>query len=110
MAKALSEHHLLTALDKFISLDDWKNFANEHPKALASCFVSVGIAESDFKKLEEIMKAVPIPFICLDVANGYTERFVSFLEYLRENYPKNSHYGRQCCDRRNGGRINFIRG
>src|SRR5476651_18834 len=43
MAKALSEHGLLTALDKFISVDDWKNFAKENPKALASSFVSTGI-------------------------------------------------------------------
>lgn len=88
MAKTLSEHKLLTAIDKFVSVDDWKNFANEHPKAIASSFVSVGISESDFKKIDEIMRVVTIPFICLDVANGYTERFVSCLERLREAHPK----------------------
>lgn len=88
MAKALADHHLLTALDKFLSVDDWKHFAKEHHKALASSFVSVGIAEADFEKLEKIMDAVEISFICLDVANGYTERFVSCLEHLREKYPK----------------------
>jgi GMP reductase len=88
MAKALSEHKLLTALDKFTSADELKHFAKEHPKALASSFVSTGIAESDFTKLEQIMQVVDMPFICLDVANGYTERFVSCLEHLRERYPK----------------------
>jgi len=88
MAKTLAEHHLLTALDKFLSLDDWKKFAKASPETLASCFVSVGIADIDFEKLNEIMKAIPLPFICLDVANGYTERFVSYLEKLREHYPK----------------------
>jgi GMP reductase len=88
MAKALSEYHLLTALDKFLSLEDWKKFAKESPKVLPSVFVSVGIADSDFEKLNEVMKIAPIPFICLDVANGYTERFVSNLEKLREHYPK----------------------
>lgn len=87
MAKALSHHRLLTALDKFISAEDWKNFAREHPKVLNSCCISVGIAEVDFLKLEEILREVDIPFICLDVANGYTERFVSCLEHLREKYP-----------------------
>lgn len=88
MAKALSEHHLLTALDKFLELADWQNFAMESPKSLNGCFVSVGIADSDFAKLEKITQAIAINFICLDVANGYTERFVSFLEQLREKYPK----------------------
>jgi GMP reductase len=88
MAKALSDHHLLTALDKFLALDDWKHFSKEHHKSLSSCFVTVGIAEVDFEKLEKITQAVEISFICLDVANGYTERFVSCLERLREQYPK----------------------
>ena len=88
MATALSEFHLLTALDKFISLDDWKTFAKEHPNVVASVFASVGITEADTAKLKEIMQFAHVPFICLDVANGYTERFVSYLEHLRDAYPK----------------------
>lgn len=88
MARALSQHHLLTALDKFLSIEDWTHFIQEHPKVLPSCFISVGIGEADFAKLHEVMSVAPIPFICLDVANGYTERFVSCLEHLREKYPQ----------------------
>jgi len=88
MAAALSQHGLLTALDKFIEPKAFKHFAKEHPKALASCFASVGIGEPDFVKLEKIMQETPLDYICLDVANGYTERFVSCLEHLREKYPK----------------------
>lgn len=88
MAKTLSEHHLLTALDKFISLDELKKVAKENPEVIASSFASVGISDNDLKKLSEMMKIAPFHFICLDVANGYTERFVSYLEKLRELYPK----------------------
>lgn len=88
MAKALSEHGLMTALDKFIEVEDLKHFSKEHPKLAMSYFISTGIAESDFIKLEKIGQFMEIPFICLDVANGYTERFVSCLEHLREKYPK----------------------
>lgn len=88
MAAALHEHGLLTALDKFIEVDGWKKFAKEQHQALASAFVSVGISDHDFAKLDEIMHAVKVPFICLDVANGYTERFVSVLEHIREKYPQ----------------------
>jgi GMP reductase len=88
MANALAEHHLLTAMDKFITLDQWKTFAKEHKKSLPFSFVSIGISDDEFKHLDQILKAAPIDFICLDVANGYTERFVSFLEDLRGKHPK----------------------
>lgn len=87
MAKALSSHHMMTALDKFLSLEDWKKFAKENPDVLPYSFVSLGISDAEFERLEEVMKIVKLPFICLDVANGYTERFVSCLEHLREKYP-----------------------
>ena len=87
MASALAEHHVMTALDKFITLEDWKMFAIEHKKVLPSSFVSLGINDDDFKSLDQILKVAPVGFICLDVANGYTERFVSYLEELRDKHP-----------------------
>lgn len=87
MARALAEHHLMTAMDKFVTTDDWKKFASKHPKDIGSCFVSIGIAEHDFEKLQAVMKAVDVPMICLDVANGYTERFVDCLKRIRDTYP-----------------------
>lgn len=88
MAHALSEHKLMTALDKFIPTEEWKKFAKEHPETLKNSFISVGISDTDFAKLEEVMQFINLPLICLDVANGYTERFVACLEHLRERYPQ----------------------
>lgn len=88
MANALFPHGLLTALDKFIDLAQLKKFAADHAEMISSCFVSLGISEEELKKLSEVMASHPFHFLCLDVANGYTERFVSFLERLREQYPK----------------------
>lgn len=87
MARALAEHQLMTALDKFISVDEWLQFSKDFPHIVHHCFVSVGIGDQDFAKLQQILKAIPLSFICLDVANGYTERFVAFLEKLRSTYP-----------------------
>lgn len=87
MAKALAEHDLLTAVDKFMSLDQWQSFAKQFPKVVASCFVSIGIAEHDFEKAKAIIDATNVPMLCLDVANGYTERFVDSLKMLRDTYP-----------------------
>jgi GMP reductase len=87
MAKALAEHQLLTAIDKFVSPEEWENFTKTQSQVIPFTFVSVGIGETDFANLEKIMRVVSVPFICLDVANGYTERFVSCLEHLRDKYP-----------------------
>lgn len=88
MALALSEYGLLTALDKFIKKEEFQAFIKKYPKVISSCFISTGIGEHDFEKLKELMNVAMVPFICLDVANGYTERFVEFLEHLREAYPQ----------------------
>jgi GMP reductase len=88
MAKALAQHGLMTALDKFLDFAQWKKFIEQNKNILPMSFLSIGITDTDFEKLNQIMKLIEIPFICLDVANGYTERFVSYLEHLRETYPK----------------------
>jgi GMP reductase len=88
MARALSQHHLLTAMDKFISTAEWKEFAKKDRDILPSCFVSIGTADADFEKLKETMDTVDVNMICLDVANGYAEQFVKRLELLRKTYPK----------------------
>ena len=88
MAMALAKHQLMTAMDKFLTVEDWKKFIADHANILSSCFISIGVAEGDFARLKELMQITQFPFICLDVANGYTERFVSCLEELRELYPK----------------------
>jgi GMP reductase len=87
MGAALAEHGLLTAMDKFHATADWQAFAAEHPGALSSSFVSIGTSERDYARLQELMKIINISMICLDVANGYTEHFVKFLEKLRNAYP-----------------------
>ncbi len=87
MASALADHKLLTALDKFATLDDWQAFAKATPEKLNSCFITVGISDSEIEKLHTILKSVAIPMICLDVANGYTQRFVDCLKRVREAYP-----------------------
>ena len=87
MAKALSEHHLLTAMDKFISVDEWSKMLSQDASIQRATFVSIGITDQDIQKLRDIMKATDIQMICLDVANGYTERFVDCLKMLRDTYP-----------------------
>lgn len=88
MASALAEHGLLTAIDKFITPAEWQSFAESHPNDIPYVFVSLGITEHDLSKAAAVIQATRASMICLDVANGYTERFVDFLKNLRDTYPE----------------------
>ncbi len=55
---------------------------------LQNVAVSSGTGDQEYVKLKEIMKAIPeISYLCLDVANGYSEHFVSFLRQVRKDFP-----------------------
>ena len=52
---------------------------------------SSGIGSGDMDKLSAILEAVPdIKFICIDVANGYSEHFVQFVRDVRKKYPSHT--------------------
>lgn len=88
MAKALAKSGLFTCIHKHYSIEAWTEFANNNPGILEHVAVSSGIGENDFKKLCDIIEAVPgLRYICLDVANGYSELFVEFLKQVRQKFP-----------------------
>ena len=50
--------------------------------------LSVGIKKEDFQNLNEVLKEFNfINFICIDVANGYSEHFSKFVKSVRDKYP-----------------------
>jgi GMP reductase len=87
MAKALSQFKLLTAMNKFATLDEWQALAKNNPEVLNNVFVSAGSSEDDFAKLTAIIQKIECPFICLDIANGYSEHFVDLIKRVREQFP-----------------------
>lgn len=87
MAKVLSESKLLTAVHKFMTADDWNNFQKNHKNTVKDCFVSSGTSDKDFELLKAIMKNTHTDFICLDVANGYSQHFVDFVKKVRDEFP-----------------------
>ncbi|XP_039594097.1 GMP reductase 1 isoform X2 [Erpetoichthys calabaricus] len=52
---------------------------------------SSGSGQADLEKLCRILEAVPlIKYICLDVANGYSEHFVEFVKTVRGKFPNHT--------------------
>ena len=89
MATALSKSKLITAIHKHYSITDWNVFMANAPEDIINYLaISTGIKEKDVEKLNAILNFNPrIKFICIDVANGYTERFVDFVKQTRETHP-----------------------
>lgn len=127
------QHTLFTAIHKHYSVEDWKNFAANHPDCLEvispmlaflnwlflisnmiiithifsfkglllqgnnvffspqHVAASSGSGKADLEKLCAILEAIPaLKYICLDVANGYSEYFVEFVKTVREKFPKHT--------------------
>lgn len=88
MAKALAEHKCYTCVHKYYSVEDWKEFAASNKAVLPYVAASSGTAEGDFERLCDILENVPeVKFICLDVANGYSQFFVEYVEKVRKAFP-----------------------
>ena len=89
MAKKFLKHQLMTAIHKHYTLEQWQRFLMEiTPDIYDYVMVSTGIQRDDFDKLKQLMLSHPeLKFICVDVANGYTEYFVDYLKQIREHYP-----------------------
>lgn len=89
MAAELAKHKLFTAIHKHYSVSEWSAFLeNVAPDFYDYIAVSTGTGKNDFKKVIEIITANPqLKFICIDVANGYSEHFVNFLKQTRKQFP-----------------------
>lgn len=90
MAKALAKNKLITALHKHYTINDWNQFLGSAQETPITDYIAVstGISKHDSNKLATIMEQHPqLNFICIDVANGYSEHFVTFVEKTRKLYP-----------------------
>jgi GMP reductase len=89
MSEALYEHKMFTCLVKSYAEDQFENVVSNIGGNYFA--VSTGTSDTDFQRLTRILKSHPeIHFICIDVANGYSERFGNFVEKVRNAYPKHT--------------------
>ncbi|MBZ2279353.1 IMP dehydrogenase, partial [Buchnera aphidicola] len=89
MAESLSKFNILTAIHKYYSFEEWKDFVNlSSQKTLNNLMISIGTSNSDLVKIKKICSlSSELKYICIDVANGYSEYFVSFLKKIRNMFP-----------------------
>lgn len=84
MNSILSKQGMLTALVKHYSIaHQTEHFNNNSSLAV----YSMGITDDDIAKFRAINSGAPINWVCIDVANGYSERFIDFVAQFRDEFP-----------------------
>jgi GMP reductase len=96
MADTLAEQGMFTCLVKTYTSNDLIDFFNTdyfHTqfKRNRSDYVamSIGITDDSWGKLQEVTALCEgnLKYVCIDVANGYSERFAQFVRKVRDAYP-----------------------
>ena len=88
IAKKLSSHKVMTALTKQHNIEQISKIYKKkeyHNLVALSC----GTSSESYNRLNKILSKYPkFEFICIDVANGYSENFSHFVSNVRKKYPK----------------------
>lgn len=92
MALALGEHGLSAALHKHYTEQELVAFfqsLQKGPLRSSTAFYSMGISNVEYDKFAAVMKQADgaIEYVCIDVANGYTEGFINYVKKVRANFP-----------------------
>ncbi|MDN3611841.1 GMP reductase [Vibrio ostreicida] len=89
MANELAKHEVMTAMHKHYSVEQWAEFVKGADKeTLNKVFVSTGTSDRDFEKTKQILAlSEELEFICIDIANGYSEHLVEYVERVRAEFP-----------------------
>jgi guanosine monophosphate reductase len=88
MAEALSNHGLFTCLVKSYDSGNLEHFDGEVD--FDNLAISTGTSEKDYIRLKSMLEYYPFKYICIDVANGYSEHFGDFVAKIRDEWPNHT--------------------
>ena len=90
IADKLAEGKLFTCLKKTYTVNELVNyFDSSYTERTDYVAMSIGITDSDHAKFRHVYEQVDnrLKYVCIDVANGYSNRFRDFVKQFRELYP-----------------------
>lgn len=82
MYYALNAHRVITCIHKHYEVDEYPEDLDPNYYA-----ISTGISDTDRTKLDQLIGKLSPFFVVVDIANGYSSRFVDFCSNLRKDYP-----------------------
>ena len=83
MYNILSKNKMITCFHKFYKPEDYCLDMDRNYYMISS-----GIGEADWDKLQKTVDRLDPYFVCIDVANGYSKKFIDYVRKVREKYPK----------------------
>ena len=86
IAKELAKHGMFTCMLKSYDFSSWQY--NRDEINLNNVAITVGTKAEDYENAKLVIQAMNLKFICVDVANGYSEHFVRFVDHVRKQFPK----------------------
>jgi len=90
MADTLAKQKMFTCLVKTYDVNELIEFFNAGlDTRMQNVAMSIGSSEADFIKLTEVYSAVTnnLKYVCMDIANGYSDHFAQHVRKVRENFP-----------------------
>ena len=92
MAESLAKKGMFTVLTKEYTPADIWNWIGNHvnkPDMIKHTAVSTGITDIDDERIDATLKlSRSIKYVCIDVANGYSERFLDYVARFRDRHPE----------------------
>ena len=92
VASTLAQLNLFTCLVKHYSSEELVEYLHDSNildlRVQDHTAMSIGISEEDLNKLHHVYShSSRLRYVCIDVANSYTERFIDVVKHVRDNYP-----------------------
>ena len=92
MAEKLASKGMFTCLSKHYDPTDIWDWIGNHvnkPDMVKHTAVSTGITDFDDERIDATLKlSRSIKYVCIDVANGYSERFLDYVARFRDKHPE----------------------
>ena len=94
MADVLATGGIFTCLVKTYSINELVGYFDQDdrshdPARTEYVAMSIGITDADHAKFRDVYEQTGsrLKYVCIDVANGYSERFAQFVKEFRNQYP-----------------------
>ena len=90
MADRLAEFNVFTCLVKTYSVNELVDYFDDTQTfRTQNVAMSIGIKDEDLQKFRNVYEQVgdQIKYVCIDVANGYSQRFIEYVKEFRQQYP-----------------------
>ena len=90
VALTLAKNDIFTCLAKSYHVEDIVEFFKPYdPQRSENVAMSIGITDLDAEKFEAVYTQLGtiLKYVCIDVANGYSERFSNFVRKFRKQHP-----------------------